>query len=447
MWRHASLMQARALHAILLLLVAGCSAPIADTTTGATAAPTADDATTTADGPASDDDVPPDGPLAYGDATSTYDGPRVLDRIERLRGLNATGTIRVSEVTMDASGERDLSDRTLRIRPSGAVALGLKTNATVRSGGVLGVTYAGPRIVLRENVSIYPQEVVFAHELTHALQYQHDFTAIRAGTSGLLDTDRTLAVRGVIEGDAQLTALHYRNHYLPNASRPVLDLGAVTRERWQAAFSSAYYHYGYEYVRATTNTTEGRNAALRAPPNTTRALLHPGVNDTTPTLADPPRASGLTAVEYDTVGELGIRLALRANGVSKADAASAAFGWRNDRMTYYTDAGAVHWRSAWQNESEAAAFVDAWRDMLDARNATENDGLLVVPATDTTPRFFTAIETDGTRVTVVSGVNESAVRALVQDSSSRSDSSSASTSSSETSDSAASSASLTSRSP
>ncbi|MEE6209099.1 hypothetical protein U3A55_02860 [Salarchaeum sp. III] len=432
-------MQARALLAVLLLLVAGCSAPTADT------APTT--SATTTDGSTSVNDAPPDGPLAYDGATLSYDGPRVLDRVERLRGLNATGTIRVSEMTMGSSGERDLPDRALGIRPAGAVALGLKTNATVRSGSTLGVTYAGPRIVLRENVSVYPQEVVFAHELTHALQYQHDFTAIRAGTSGLLDTDRTLAVRGVVEGDAQRTALRYRNRYLPNAPRPVIDHEDVTRERWQAAFSSAYYHYGYEYVSEQADTTMERNAVLSAPPNTTRALLHPGVNDTTPALADPPRTNSLTPVRYDTVGELGIRLALRANGVSKADAASAAFGWRNDRMTYYADADAVHWRSAWQNESEATAFADAWRDMLDSRNATEKDGLLVVPATDTTPRFYTAIGAEDDRVTVVSGTNESAVRALAQDSSSRSDSSSASTSSSETSDSAASAASLTSRSP
>ncbi|GAA0645864.1 hypothetical protein [Salarchaeum japonicum] len=431
-------MQARALLAVLLLVLAGCSAPTADT------APTTS-APTTTDGPTTTD-ASPDGPLAYEDAALDYDGQRVLDRVERLRGLNATGVIRVSEAAMTALGARDLPDRALGIRPAGAVALGLKTNASAPAGTTLGVTYAGPRIVLREDVDAYPQELVFAHELVHALQYQHDFAAVRMGTSGLLDTDRALAVRGVVEGDAQSTALAYRNRYLPNASRPVVSLSSVERERWQAAFSSAYYHYGYEYVRERAETPDERNAVLRSPPNTTRALLHPGVNDTKPALADPPRTDSLTPVRYDTVGELGIRLALRANDYSKDAAAGAAFGWRNDRMTYY-GANAVHWRTAWQNETEAAAFAAAWRGMLDSRNATTTDGLLAVPATDTTPRFYAAIDRAGDRVTVVSGTNESAVRALAQDSSSRSDSSSSSTDASETSASADFSASLTSRSP
>ncbi|QDX40695.1 hypothetical protein [Salarchaeum sp. JOR-1] len=434
-------MRMRVLAVTALLVLAGCTAPTTDTT-----------GTPTADGDTSPPtetttDAAPDGPLAYDGATLPYDGPRVLDRVERRRGLNATGPIHVREATIPPTGERDVPDRLFGIEPMGAVALGLKTNATVASGSVLGVTYAGPRIVLRENVARYPQELVFAHELTHALQYQYGFTAVRIATSGLLDTDRALAVRGVVEGDAQVTALRYRNRYLSNAPRPVIDLGAVTRERWQVALSTAYYHYGYEYVRTTTDTPAGRNAVLRAPPNTTRALLHPGVNDTKPALADPPRTSGLTPVRYDTVGELGIRLALRANGRAKSAAARAAFGWRNDRMTYYADADAVHWRTAWQNESEAAAFAAAWRGLLDARNATERGGLLAVPATDTTPRFYTAIHTTDDRVTVVSGTNESAVRSLAQESSSRSDSSSSSTSSSETSDSASFSASVTARSP
>ncbi|MGB9987522.1 hypothetical protein [Salarchaeum japonicum] len=429
-------MQARALLAVLLLLVAGCSAPTADTTV------------TTTSGPADTTDVPPDGPLAYEDATIPYDGPRVLERVERLRDLNATGTIRVEEAMLRSGGERDIRDSALGIDPAGAVALGLKTNASVPAGNVLGVTYSGPRVVLRENVDAYPQELVLAHELTHALQYQHDFTAVQIGTSGLLDTDRALAVRAVIEGDAQATAVAYRNRSLSNASLPVVPFGSVTRERWQAAFSGAYYHYGYEYIRERATTTAERNAVLRSPPNSTRALLHPGVNATKPAVADPPRTSDLTPVQYDTVGELGIRLALRANGVQTEDAASAAFGWRNDRMTYYDGPDApVHWRTAWQNESEAGAFAAAWHGLLDSRNATEKDGLLVVPATDTTPRFYTAIASEGETVTVVSGVNETSVRALVQASSSRNSSSSSSTASSDTSDSASSSASLTLRSP
>lgn len=446
-------MHRRAVLLVLVLLVAGCSAPTAPSTTGepeATGDGTAEAGTGTTLAPDGTTDEPPEGPLAYRDATIPYDGPRVLSRVEALRSLDATGSILVTEFSVpETRSERDVPDQFAGIGPPGALALGLSTNATVEPQYPLGLTSAGPVVQLREdaNAAGHPQELVFAHELAHALQYQHDFRAVDLATSGVLTTDRSFAVRGVVEGDAQLVALQYRNRYLPDASRPVVALGEVTRASWQRAFSSALYHYGREYYERAG--TESRNAVLRDPPNSTRALLHPDVPRSTPALADAPESEQFDAVYADRVGELAVRLSLRANGVPESKAADAAFGWRNGRMTYYRsdDAAAVRWRTAWTNGTEAREFAAAWRGMLDARNATRQDGVLVVPATDTTPRFATAVERTGTRVLVVAARDPGTVRDLAQLSRSRSSSNSSSTASSSTDSSASRSASLGDRSP
>jgi len=423
----------RVLLVAVLLLVAGCSAPT-QTTPAAQTQSTTPDAGSAATGT-----------LTYDGANLAYNGTRVLRDVERLRGLNATGTITVSEFSGSTSPPYDVPDRFASIRQAGAVALGLYTNATARAGQALGVTYAGPLVRIRTPGTLdrFPQQVVLAHELTHALQYQHGFRAVRLATSGVLETDGSLAVRAVVEGDAELTAVQYRNESFPETPLPVTRVGNVTRARWQYAFSASMYQYGYQYYRSVGTTVAARNTSLSHPPQTTRGLLHPGINDTRPSLPDSPQSARFDAVHADTIGELGVRLALRANGVSKQNAARAAFGWRNDRMTYYghTRNASVRWLSVWQNDTEAREFANAWTTMLGHRNASLENGAYVVPATNTTPRFVSIVHRVGKTVLVTAGTNASRVRALAHLSSSRNVSNSSSTASSSTSATASSTAS------
>lgn len=356
-----------------------------------------------------------------------YDAAAVLERVERLRGLNATGPIVVREYPRRPPATRDIPDRALGIRPPGALALGVASNASVRSSQPLGYTVRRDGVVQvylmsRAGLDRFDtsQELVLAHELTHALQFQHGLLAARvpalAERLGEVTTDTRLTYRSVVEGDAMLVTETYRERYAPDASyaeypRPVPDRG-----RWQAAVSTAPYTVGPTYLRTVGLDPASRTAALREPPASSRGLLHPEAptrNVSVP--AGPAEAGAFGRYRSDTVGELALRQTLTVAGLDRETAATAARGWLDGRMDYYRRSDgdrAVRWTTRWADPAEARAFLAAYRRVVAGPNATTTDGVTVVPATATTPRTALVVDRDGSTVTVLAARDPAVVRAL-----------------------------------
>jgi len=352
-----------------------------------------------------------------------YDPAAVLARVETLRDLTATDRITLHEYD-DASGrEIDVRDQFGEIRPAGARALQLYSNATTERRTPLGYAVErgdGVHVYLMNATDLaaynVSQEVVLAHEFVHALQFQNDLlSSSREGfrsTFPRWTTDARLVTTALIEGDAMWTTEEYVARY-GGSDYSFADYNrTLARAAWPNSLGGAPYYYGYEYYRATGGSPDERSAAIGSPPNSTAELLDP---DRPAPRAELPAAPGssqafdaLTRYHTDTVGELALRHALRINGQSFAAAAAAADGMANDRMYYYTEEAttATHWVSVWESSGEAAEFEAAWRELLDDRGATpgENETLLV-PGGDHAPAVHYVVERTGDTVRITAAPN------------------------------------------
>jgi hypothetical protein len=387
----------RAVLVVAVVLLAGCSASLPGTPTG------------------SSGDV--DLQTRY---EPDYDAQAVLERVERIRGLNAT-----SPVTVVTYGPRtapeiggDPVDSYAGIRPAGARTLQLYSTASPESHRALG--YVDDRFgeatvhLLRAGElddSDPSQELVLAHELAHVLQYQHGLSTLGGPSESV--TDRQLARVMLVEGQASLVEQRYATRHLTGGVDPAVRNDSGTRAGWEGDLVSVAYYEGYRAARAADGWAE-RDERMREPkPSTTTELLHPGRNVSGPGEPVPAPSVADTAVRgRDRVGELAVRFTLRTNGVRFTEAAAAAAGWRNDSMVYYDDVDATYWGTRWANGSEATEFADAWRGMLDRRGATTDGGLLVVPGTDTTPKTYYAVERSGAVVHLAAGQNRTAVERI-----------------------------------
>lgn len=391
-----------ALAVLVLVVLAGCQAPGTDDTH----AP---------------DDV--DLSLTF---DPSYDAQAVLERVEALRSLNATGPIVVHVYPRTPGLQVDPADQVLGIRPAGALVLGVRSTGTVQARQPLGYT-------LRRNGTVHvylmsrgglarfnaSQELVLAHELVHALQYQHDLVANRREelrrAFANWTTDTRLTARAVIEGDAMVTTRRYQERYAPNATYPQYPRPVPPRAAWQTTLGTAPYIVGLEYFQTVGTGPSVRTAALRDPPPDTRHLLHPQAATLDGGIPKAPtEIGGFDRYWSDTVGELAIRRLLQVNGLTAQRAAEAASGWLHDRMGYYEgeDGRVVIWRIQWHDSAAAAQFLEAYRAGFLARNATIENDLLVTPATNTTPRTVLAIERRDDRVLIVGADAVDRVRAL-----------------------------------
>ena len=391
-----------------------------------------------------------------------YDPGEVLDRVERLRGLSAVDTVTLHEYADRNLSPSDLRDRFGGIYPAGAAALQLYSNASAEQRAPLGYTVQrddGVHVYLMNASDLRTygigQEVVLAHELTHALQFQQDLISPTRshfrGEFARWTTDAQLVSLALVEGDAMWVTEQYLDRYAADSDYSVEGYNrTLSRAAWPHSVGGLPYYYGYEFYAATDASPEARSAAIRSPPNATAELLTSGDIAGRAPLPESPEVTDserVTQYHTDTVGELVIRHALRVNGQSFASAAAAADGWENDRMYYYALSGTdersessadersertadetgqetrrlggggttgvgTHWVSVWENESEAAEFASAWREMLTDLGATDTGGTLVVPASESAPAVVYVVERDGATVRVTAADSAASAREI-----------------------------------
>jgi hypothetical protein len=237
------------------------------------------------------------------------------------------------------------------------------------------------------------ENMVFVHELTHALQDQY-FDLDRLGDHDPM-SDVGQAGSALIEGDATLTMLNY-NFRMGLESLP--GLGEILAERMQdphkmieetpdlpgaremmaaPAWIRDTLLFSYLQGAAFCMDVKGQGgqklldyAFQTDPPRSTEQILHPekwyGRRDDPvgvhlPELGQ--ELAGYRKVAEGTLGELGMRILLRDSLQGDGEwAASAAAGWGGDRFAVYEKSGSprlVVWVSEWDNGIEAGQFRNA----------------------------------------------------------------------------------------
>ena len=224
------------------------------------------------------------------------------------------------------------------------------------------------------------EEMVMAHELQHALQDQN-FDLMRWMTVLEDHDDRLQAFKSLVEGEAQLVGMTHmfkrdvdlaQLNRMQEAMLQMAPEGKKLRETPPFLVENMMFPYtqGAEFVQAMQRKHgwDRITQAFHDPPTSTEQILHPekylGAERDEPVellmsgLAGP---LGKDAQELDTgvMGEFNVSILLRALGVGKREAASAAAGWDGDAYAgFETKDGRVVlvWLTTWDSADEAAEF-------------------------------------------------------------------------------------------
>ena len=228
-------------------------------------------------------------------------------------------------------------------------------------------------------------EMLLAHELTHALQDQH--FGVLAAADDPSNDDRSLALHAVLEGDATLAGFAYVFGGLPESS--LLDLverlGAVPAEI-EAALPDTprvlrdslvfQYSAGARFVALAYLKGGWRavDALLAYPPSSTEQILWPEKYFVRPDTPTEVRIGGLDSyrtddkwnlLEENTLGALSVRILLE-GFVDAPRAEQVAAGWDGDRFVAYAQDKRLHlyWASIWDGEPAAREFFSVEREVL-----------------------------------------------------------------------------------
>ena len=245
--------------------------------------------------------------------------------------------------------------------------------------------------VVTDTPEFGPQDALtYSHELVHGLQQQHfDIHSIFESLDD--NSDRKRAFRALVEGDASISERLYFINHLDEEEQAEAQraLGSLSIETLRAAphviqRTNAFpYLEGFNFVLALLQADGGWrmiNQAFENLPESTEQILHPEkffarespVAVTLPDIADV-LGEDWTQIREDTVGEF-LLLAYLETGVPRQQAAAAAEGWGGDRFTLYKGPGGQNLlvsRIAWDDESHAQEFFDAFREFMAANNEDE----------------------------------------------------------------------------
>jgi hypothetical protein len=354
--------------------------------------------------------------------------PGILERVERIRGLEALVDVPIRTVDPQVSASEQLAAITpddlaqLRADEILLTRLGflpegfdlLDALQTLASEGVAG--YYRPEqgdiaIVDADGVPDAFAPWVVAHEYVHALQDQHH--DIEATIDSRPQGDAQTAVTALVEGDATLlmTALAMSDA-LSGTSTPVpddqtalemdaSDLGSMppmlNRELLFPYLDGLYFAQRM-WGRGGWDNVE---AVWADPPRSTEQIMHPErYPDDQPITIELPDVAGLlgkgwTTGPGSTMGEL--RLSILAAGNEDHEIpllplagirlpnAEAAEGWGGDRVVTADGprgAWVVAWQTAWDTPADAAEFAAAAREAMPGWADTQAvlEGVSVDPA-------------------------------------------------------------------
>jgi len=226
------------------------------------------------------------------------------------------------------------------------------------------------------------EKMIFAHELTHALQDQA--MGLDARIKALRsDGDRGLALQSLLEGEATLVMVRVVIADLPGDAseleeslEPLLTAGAlekanVPKDLPPYFVEQLFFPYvdGTAYVRRAFKKGGWKEVdrLWKDPPKSSSEILHEGrrfepAADLLPADGAKLAPQGSRYLYSDTMGEWTVRFLLRRT-LPEAEADEAADGWRGDRIAFYTSGSSIAylWRARFENASAAERFETAWK--------------------------------------------------------------------------------------
>ena len=227
------------------------------------------------------------------------------------------------------------------------------------------------------------ERMIFAHELTHALQ-DESLRLDRRIRDLKENGDRSLALQSLLEGEATLVMIRValkelaggESAEIEDSLAPLLSSGALERANVPKDLPDYFvdqlffpYVEGTAYVRrlVKANGWAAIDRLWKNPPATTSEILHEGtpfapVEDLLPAAAEKLAPAGYHRLYTDTVGEWGVRFLLR-RGMEPAQADPIAAGWRGDRVAFFGSGRSVAytWRIRFETPLAAERFETAWR--------------------------------------------------------------------------------------
>lgn len=240
-----------------------------------------------------------------------------------------------------------------------------------------------------ENLDGMAERLIFAHELTHALQ-DETLRLDRRMKELRENGDRALALQCLLEGEATLVMVRVALADLPAAEEdaeemlaPLLSAGALERANVPKDIPDYFveqlffpYVNGTAYVRRLFKKRgwPGVDRLWKNPPLSTSEILReaePFVPATELLPESPERLSptGFRFLYADTLGEWSIRFLLR-RSLDDAEADHAAAGWRGDRIAFFSSGPTIAylWRLRLETPGAAERFENAWKKARQKKN-------------------------------------------------------------------------------
>ena len=260
----------------------------------------------------------------------------------------------------------------------------------------------------------FANELLEAHELTHALQDQHfDLEAMLTQVKD--NDDEEIALHSVIEGDATLAGMAYiAGGLTEELEQKILDHFATMPATFQPESSGIPLALSaplmFQYVEGTRFVAEAWqrggwaavDAIYRDPPRSTQEIMNPALyfDQRPPTMKltlDGYMAllPGWRIADEDTIGELLMKLILQRNLPPQSPALNLCAQWRADHMIALqkVSALAVIWMITFRDRASAQDFAAVYAAMLDQiktpatgyRVSTEANNVLVLIGPESIP--------------------------------------------------------------
>jgi hypothetical protein len=225
------------------------------------------------------------------------------------------------------------------------------------------------------------EKLIFAHELTHALQ-DETLRLDRRMKDLKENGDKALALESLLEGEATLVMVRVVLAGVPGADEsteemlgPLLSAGALERSGVPKDIPDYFvdqlffpYTEGTAFVRRVVKKSgwSGVDRLWKNPPLSSSEILHEGTSfvpaeNLLPGNSERLSPSGFHFLYADTLGEWTLRFLLRRSlGEDEADA--AASGWRGDRIAFFASGRTIAylWRARFDSAASAERFEAAW---------------------------------------------------------------------------------------
>ena len=323
-----------------------------------------------------------------------------------LRNLFSLGPIARKIITRDELSRRlldDLEDDREEIYETQElyITLGIMAEDTdffdlllnLYSEGVAGFfdTDEEELFVVQDADEFGPQDALtLAHEFTHGLQQQH-FDIHSLLVEQKENSDRSLALRALVEGDASITERIYLFQFLDEDERTAAQeaVSSVPLEVFEAAphvvrrIFTFPYQEGFRFAARlllATNSWELIDRAYEQLPESSEQILHLDKyqSSETPDAVELPDISadlgeGWTELSRDTLGEFRLMIYLETELADERPAV-AAEGWGGDSFSLLKgpqDQNVLVSLISWDSESDAQEFFDTFLDFIRVRTELE----------------------------------------------------------------------------